>query len=677
MATFDSDAARKAGYSDAEINDHMGQSLGFDVAGARKAGYSDADIAGQLRTPRKPAPGVSESFGMGALRGAKDVIDTGAQLLATGFDKIAGTSEGQRVADMNAAGKKEFDAQYGKDNTAASLGRVGGQIVATLPVGGALGAGVKAAGVAGILPKAAIPLGEAIATGGMRSGPLAADASLVARAADMGVRMAGGAIAGGASAALVDPDSAALGAGIGAALPPSLAAAGKVGRVVGSAVAPFTQGGKDKIAGSVLRQFATDPDAAQTALRAAPEVVPGSAPSTAAAAGDVGLAGLQRTVINRNPVLAAELAERATAQNEARTRAIEAIAGNRGKIAAAEEARNLATGAMREAALDRAGDVPAKTLIGGINSLLADPNNAGLLAQRALRQFRGQIVGASKNDAINARALYAIRKDINDALGGKLQGESGNLKNARSQLIGLKDMIDESIEAASNRVAPSAERGIASAGERGMAPRQAGTASADNVTGAQPAASWREYLRQYSEQSVPIDQMKALEDVMKRVQTGAMDTRGNLVMSSAKLNNILKNEGDDLARTLTPEQLQTLRNVQADLNASTLASTAGKAVGSNTVQNLGSDRFLSEVAGKRLAGSGLAQDTLGRVAGFAAKRSNAAIEDRLGEAMLDPGTAALLMELAKRPDLLQRLGQSQGASLAARAAPVLLSNGQR
>lgn len=618
----------------------------------------------------EPQPGAAKSFGAGALRGVKDVIDGGAQLLASGFDKIAGTKEGERVSAMNSAGKADFNKDY-KDSTAASVGRVAGQVVATLPVGGALGAGVKAAGAAGIAPRIAAPLGEAIATGGMRGGALAADASLAARAVDMGTRMAGGAITGGASAGLVDPDSAALGAGIGAALPPGLAVAGKVGRVVGSAIAPFTQTGKDKIVGGVLRQFATDPDAAQAALRAAPEVVPGSAPSTAAAAGDVGLAGLQRTVINRNPVLAAELAERATAQNEARTRAIEAIAGNRGKIAAAEEARNLATGAMREAALDRAGNIQAQALLGGIDNLLADPNNAGLLVQRALRQVRGQIGEQAKDGVVNARALYAIRKDINDVLGGKLQGESGNLRHAGSQLIGVKSMIDDAIEAASNRIAPSAERGLASAGERGMAPRQAGAASADSVTGAQPAASWREYLRQYSEQSVPIDQMKALEDVMKRVQTGAMDTRGNLVMSSAKLNNILKNEGDDLARTLTPEQLQTLRNVQADLNASTLASTAGKAVGSNTVQNLGSDRFLSEVAGKRLARSGLAQDTLGRVAGFAAKRSNAAIEDRLGEAMLDPSTAALLMELAQRPDLLQRLGQSQASSVGVRAAPVL------
>lgn len=173
--------------------------------------------------PAAPKPGVAQSFGAGVLRGAKDVVDTGAKLLATGFDKIAGTQEGQRVADMNAAGKKEFEAQYGKDNTAASIGRVGGQIAATLPVGGALGAGVKAAGVAGVLPKAAIPLGEAIASGGMS-----------AQGAGMGTRMLGGAISGGASAGLVDPDQAVTGAAIGAAFPAVVGGLGRVGHAITS-----------------------------------------------------------------------------------------------------------------------------------------------------------------------------------------------------------------------------------------------------------------------------------------------------------------------------------------------------------------------------------------------------------------------------------------------------------
>lgn len=175
----------------------------------------------QHASAAKPAapsgPGAAQSFGAGVLRGARDVVDTGASLLSSGFDKIAGTSEGQRVADINKTGRAEFDATY-KDNTAASLGRVGGQIAATLPVGGFLGAGVKAAGVAGVLPKAAVPLGEAIASGG-----------LSAQGAGMATRAAGGAISGGATAGLVNPDQALTGAAIGAALPVVVRGMGQAG----------------------------------------------------------------------------------------------------------------------------------------------------------------------------------------------------------------------------------------------------------------------------------------------------------------------------------------------------------------------------------------------------------------------------------------------------------------
>lgn len=188
---------------------------------APAAGGIDAAAVHWDAPPATSAPevGVLEGLGAGALRGAKDVIDTGAQFLASGFDKIAGTSEGARVEAMNAAGKSEFDKQYG-GSTAAEVGRVGGQIAATLPVGGALGAGVRAAGaVGGIAPSIAVPLGEAIASGGLRAG-----------GAGLGIRAAGGAIGGGAMAGAVDPASASTGAVVGAALPAVVRGLGAAGQ---------------------------------------------------------------------------------------------------------------------------------------------------------------------------------------------------------------------------------------------------------------------------------------------------------------------------------------------------------------------------------------------------------------------------------------------------------------
>ena len=173
-------------------------------------------FTGELDPIKGSGGGTLENVGAGLLRGAKDVIDTGAQFLASGFDKIAGTSEGERVRALNTEGKNQFDTAYGA-STAAEVGRVGGQIAATLPVGGALGAGVKALGARG--------LGDAIATGGLNAG-----------GAGLATRAAGGTIAGGATAGLVDPESAGAGAAIGAALPLSVRALGGVGRAIGGSL---------------------------------------------------------------------------------------------------------------------------------------------------------------------------------------------------------------------------------------------------------------------------------------------------------------------------------------------------------------------------------------------------------------------------------------------------------
>lgn len=144
---------------------------------------------------------------LGAMaKGFQMLTDTGAEWLATGFDKLAGTNEADRVREMNARARAEYDAE--NTGILPAIQRVGGNILATLPVTSALGAGVTAAGA----PR----LGAAISSGGMTTGGGARPA------VDMLTRMAGGGVNGYVSAGLVDPASANTGAAIGAALPPVL-----------------------------------------------------------------------------------------------------------------------------------------------------------------------------------------------------------------------------------------------------------------------------------------------------------------------------------------------------------------------------------------------------------------------------------------------------------------------
>lgn len=202
-------------------------------------GMSKADLTAKLKSNGYDVSKLDEpketsfaqgaaNLGMGVARGVKDVIDTGAQILSSGFDKIAGTKEGERVRGLNEAGNKDFAQNYG-DSTAASVGRVGGNVLATLPVGGVIGQGVKLGARAAGVGQTAQPLVNAISSAGFKSGAATPVGNALARTA-------GGAITGGASAGLVNPDDVGMGAAIGGALPGVLGGAAKAGQLIGKGI---------------------------------------------------------------------------------------------------------------------------------------------------------------------------------------------------------------------------------------------------------------------------------------------------------------------------------------------------------------------------------------------------------------------------------------------------------
>lgn len=676
--TFDVEGAKKAGYSDADIANHLAKQNGFDLDGARKSGYTDADVVGHLRkgsptasSARSPATAVTAPADAGSKPGktlsALAGLGTGVGNTALGAQYWVGRGL-RRLADDPSSmvgGAADWlirDAEQGRAKLAGELkpyadenplsagaGKLTGEVVATLPVGGVL---AKAGGKAlSFVPQSVAarfePVLQAIGSSGFSTGRAAATTT-AGKAADIGTRMVGGAVTGGTSAALVDPDSGTAGAVIGGLMPPAFKAAGITGDAFAALVRPFFASGQQKIVADVLKQYANDPQAALAALKQAREVIPGSAPLTAAASGDVGLAGLTRTLQNASGDFAGDLTQRMTAQNAARTAAMEQIGGTKAAVDLAKGARNAATDTMRESVLERAGTLDANAITAQIERMMADPKNAGATTRAGLQRALGQVREiAGETGQIDARALYEIRKDIGLAMNGKLQGDAGNLRFARGTLDKVQSVFDDAIEAASRR----------------------------QVTPAQGTATgWRDYLAKYSELSKPINQMEALQDVLKRVQTGSVDTQGNLLLSAAKLNNILKTEGDDLAKLLTPEQFQQLRNLAADLNASQLAMNAGKASGSNTVQNLAGDRLLQSALGN-VGGSQALQTTLGNLLRLPYSRANQSIQQRLGEALLDPQQAAKLLEQAStNPRLSQLL--SPAAALAYRGVPVLPASAQ-
>lgn len=588
----------------------------------------------------------------GEAAGAAKVGLGATHLAGKTLQTVGADSLGGGMVDAAASGRKSVNDFVAPFKTSAPFstgaGELGSEILATLPVGGALAKGVGA--VAPYLGKAtpyAQKLAQSLRTGGANLGGAPAT-NFGQSAANLALRSAGGGATGAATVGLIDPDQAALGGAIGVTLPPAMKLTGAVANGLVNVASPFFESGQAKIAGNLLRQFSSDPQKATAQLQGAREIIPGSVPTAAMASGDTGIAGLTRAAQNSNPGFASDLAARETAQNQARTSALSDIAGNQGKMAVAKQARDDATAPLRESVLDAAGKIPSADILSSIDRLIAKPDNAGSLSQQTLNQFRKQIDQASQNGTIDSRALYAIRKDIGMVQSGKLQGDAGNARYAAGQLNGVKGIIDDAIDAASRRV-PTPGTDLMLGGSN----LSTGTMPNPGSTGPRP--SWKDYLQTYTDQSVPINQMETLSDVMKRIQNGTVDKEGAPLLSAAKLNNLLKNEGDDLAKRLAPEQMDTLRRLSADLNASQLASGTGRAVGSNTMQNIAQNNLMAQALGRKLGGSSLMQTTLGRLLQLPYGFANSRIQDRLGKALLNSQDAAKLLADPRASALAQEL----------------------
>lgn len=93
---FDIDGARKAGYSDSEIADHLAGERGFDVAGARKSGYDDTEIVKHLSMQATPKPARN----VPAIDGSVDKIGSAVQTVAEPIAAMATGTAGQVIGGL-------------------------------------------------------------------------------------------------------------------------------------------------------------------------------------------------------------------------------------------------------------------------------------------------------------------------------------------------------------------------------------------------------------------------------------------------------------------------------------------------------------------------------------------------------------------------------------------------
>lgn len=611
----------------------------------------------------------------GAIRGAGSI---GATIVAP-YDIVQDLRAGkglslesnrQRRADMDWA-LQDLGAQ--PDSIAFKGGKLGAEIAGTAGAGGMLAKG------AAMLPGAAkiAPLIESIGSGGFRVGGLQGLTGLATRGA-------GGAITGGVSAGMIDPDSAGTGAALGAAFPVGTKALGSLGVMIGngakSVVEPLYDAGRERIIGRALKEFSGGrADEAARNMLSARELIPGSIPTTAEAAGIPSLSALQRASVNVSPEAANSLEARLMANNQARVDALSELAGTSGARDAAEAAREEAAAVAYRSA--RQGDAMRRDLAiqqqrtANNQQLEREAKNIGFeflgnapksskiqpdemairpsstLTELAKRPAMRGYIQEAKNLAANhgvvidnpltsIDGLHYLKLAMDDALKGTPTTSLG--RNAKSAVVGMKDILTQEMD----KISP--------------------------VYGMARAA--------YQEASKPLNQMSIADELMKSVSPLTGKIRASQYAS--KLTDKTAQQatgfnGATLENTLTPEQLGLLTSIKDDLARAEFGANAGRPVGTNTVQNLAYGNMMNQFGvPNMLRNSPLGQvagGLLGKAGDLVYGKANKEIAERLARVMLDPKEAAKIM-LAKKPQhpLLMKAAE-QGLLSTSKALPALMA----
>jgi len=201
--------------------------------------------------------------GQGISKGIGDIMFGGQRLVGQGLQALGAQETGQALMEDAVRRKAMEEANLAKYREVAPgavpVGEFVGQTVATLPVGGLIGKGLQA------VSPALAPLAQSVRTGGFSTG-------MAPGAANVATKAAGGAILGGTSAALINPEEAEAGAAIGAAAPFVLPTVGRyIAQGGGKIVDAFTGKLAEVKAGKVAREMAGD---AINTIRAANNVAP-------------------------------------------------------------------------------------------------------------------------------------------------------------------------------------------------------------------------------------------------------------------------------------------------------------------------------------------------------------------------------------------------------------------
>jgi hypothetical protein len=398
-----------------------------------------------------------------------------------------------------------------------------------------------------------------------------------------------------------------------------------------SLFAPFTQRGQEGVAARTLQQFATDPAKAAANLRAARPLVPGSMPTMAQAADDAGLAQLERVLMN-NPGTGSLIASQKAAQRTARLGAVQDVAGTQAYYEAIKDGVRTFAKQDYEAAIAAGFDPKALAANADkLAGLLARPSMQS--AQATARQLAAE-TGEEITDLGSVRGLDYLVKALDNKI--SVAGNPGSSigKAELSAMVNTKTELVSVLE----KVAPAYK------------------AARDNFA---------QMSKQVNSMDVARDLLKRMESPLGRFGADTREMKNAYAQAlEAATENIKKQTGQNLplSRVMPTKDVSALENVARDMARAAKADDMGRAVGSNTAQNLAAQDLLRRTLGptglpQSWAESTALQAILSPLTGITKlSGSESAIMNELARAALDPRRAAGLLTLSQQPSRLGLLG---------------------
>lgn len=493
--------------------------------------------------------------------------------------------------------------------------------------------------------------------------------------------VAGGAAMGAATGALqptTEGESRLANAAIGGAVGGAVPAAIRTAKTAKAAlVDPFTEAGRQRIAGGVINRTAADPQAAVAKMFAARGATPGFSPTAAQGADDAGIAALERATRAANPGAFDDVEK---SQRAALADAIRGIAG--------DDVRRQAAITARESAVNPLYDAAKQATVQGdetFNALLQRPSMQAAAGRAAnLSAERGDRAGI-----ISGHHGYSLRKGMPEQI-----SETGLLDSSGAPITRI---IPETQATYPGQALHDLKMGLDDAiGTPGIGGMQGAERAAATGTKAD-YLQWLEskipeygQARQtYADMSRPINQMDIGQEFAKRLIPGLYrDMPAPAQLNAQAFARALTDQGDDIARSATgmkgarlesvmePQQMQALRGVSSDLQMMKAAENAGRGVGSDTVQKTamshiaaqaGIPNWMADVA--RVPGGMLKQ-----AGNLLYGRSDDQVRQIMAEMLKNPKEAARAMQAAGvNPSVMAELlaRGTQGAALS--ATPMLLN----